>query len=77
MVNRCHSSPAQLAASAQASSRAVLAGPQRQLCGAEESPACPPPPRRSLALAGFNIMHVRLAALNKTTIEAYEKRPIQ
>ncbi len=34
-------------------------------------PAC------SLALIGFMIMHLRLCALNMTTIEAYEKRPIK
>eukprot|EP00887_Chlorella_sp_A99_P001586 scaffold8.g1586.t1 len=31
----------------------------------------------SLALLGFVIMHLRLIALNQTTIEAYEKRPIK
>lgn len=31
----------------------------------------------SLALGGFNIMHLRLVAFNMTTIEAYEKRPIR
>ncbi len=33
-------------------------------------------PRR-LALLGFVIMHARLCAVNKTTIEAYEKRPVK
>jgi hypothetical protein len=31
----------------------------------------------SLALFGFVIMHGRLCALNMTTIEAYEKRPVK
>lgn len=31
----------------------------------------------ALALLGFVIMHLRLIALNQTTIEAYEKRPIR
>lgn len=31
----------------------------------------------SLALLGFVIMHARLCAMNKTTIEAYEKRTIK
>ncbi|KAI7842347.1 hypothetical protein COHA_003987 [Chlorella ohadii] len=31
----------------------------------------------TLALLGFVIMHARLCAVNKTTIEAYEKRPVK
>lgn len=34
-------------------------------------------PPRSLALLGFVVMHGRLCAQNKTTIEAYEKQPIR
>ena len=38
--------------------------------------SAPHPPHR-LALLGFVIMHARLCAVNKTTIEAYEKRPVK
>lgn len=40
-------------------------------------PCCLPRFIGSLALLGFVVMHARLCALNMSTIEAYEKRPVK
>lgn len=63
---------------AQAAARAVWVRQQNPISPPNTlMPTCTGAPLRSLALLGFVVMHGRLCMQNKTTIEAYEKRPIR